>query len=112
MLIAAPILTFDVDWAPDYMIDFVAERLLKDRMRPTWSVTHESPAIERLRSNSDIFELGVHPNFLPGSSHGGNTHDVLRSCMAMVPEAQSFRTHSLVQSTPLLCEVMKSTPLT
>lgn len=112
MLVAAPILTFDVDWAPDYMIDFVAERLLKDRIRATWFVTHQSPAIERLRRNPDLFEIGVHPNFLPGSSHGGTTQEVLASCMAMVPEAQSFRTHSLVQSTPLLCEVMKSTPLT
>jgi len=112
MLIDAPILTFDVDWAPDFMIDFVAKILLRAGVRSTWFVTHESEAIDRLRRNPQHFELGVHPNFLPGSSHGESPKQVLDKCLAMVPEAQSFRTHSLVQSTPLLCEIMASTPLT
>jgi ubiquinone/menaquinone biosynthesis C-methylase UbiE len=112
MLIDAPILTFDVDWAPDYMIDFAAGLLAQAKVRSTWFVTHESPAIDRMRQRPDLFELGIHPNFLPGSSHGETTKQVLDTCTAMVPEAQSFRTHSLVQSTPLLCEVMQSTRLT
>ena len=112
MLIDAPILTFDVDWAPDYMIDFVAELLLEAKVRSTWFVTHRSPAIDRLRKHPQLFELGIHPNFLPGSSHGDTPKEVLETCLAMTPEAQSLRTHSLVQSTPLLCEVMQSTGLT
>jgi ubiquinone/menaquinone biosynthesis C-methylase UbiE len=111
MLIDAPILTFDVDWAPDYMIDFAAEVLLEAKVRSTWFVTHQSPAVDRLRRHPELFELGIHPNFLPGSSHGETPRQVLETCLAMVPEAQSLRTHSLVQSTPLLCEVMQSTGL-
>jgi ubiquinone/menaquinone biosynthesis C-methylase UbiE len=112
MLIDAPVLTFDVDWAPDFMIDFVANRLFEAKVRSTWFVTHESKAVERLRRHPELFELGIHPNFLPGSSHGETPKQVLKTCLAMVPEAQSFRTHSLMQSTPLLCEVMQSTQLT
>jgi len=112
MLIDAPILTFDVDWAPDFMIDSVAGVLLEAGVRSTWFVTHRSEAIDRLRLQPELFELGIHPNFLPGSSHGSTPAEVLRTCLEMVPEAQSFRTHSLVQSTPLLTEVMRTTQLT
>jgi ubiquinone/menaquinone biosynthesis C-methylase UbiE len=111
MLIDAPILTFDVDWAPDYMIDFAADILVEAKVRSTWFVTHRSPAIDRLRQRPELFELGIHPNFLPGSSHGETPARVLEECLSIVPEAQSLRTHSLVQSTPLLCEVMQSTPI-
>src|SRR5215467_8520985 len=102
MLVDAPILTFDIDWAPDFMIDHVAGILVEARVRATWFVTHSSDAIDRLREHPDLFELGIHPNFLPGSSHGSSPQEVLQTCMTIVPEAQSFRTHSLVQSTPLL----------
>jgi ubiquinone/menaquinone biosynthesis C-methylase UbiE len=112
MLIDAPIVTLDVDWAPDFMIDSVAQLLLEAGIRSTWFVTHESRAIDRLRERPDIFELGIHPNFLPSSTHGATPSEVLKTCLGIVPDAQAFRTHSLVQSTPLLCEVMSSTRLT
>src|SRR5437870_1859007 len=105
------VLTFDVDWAPDFAIDFVAEQLVQHQIRATWFVTHDSPAIERLRRHPELFELGIHPNFLPGSTHGATTHEVLRHCMTMVPEAVSLRTHCLFQSTPLLCDVLTLTPI-
>lgn len=112
MLIDAPIVTLDVDWAPDFMIDSAAQLLVEAGVRSTWFVTHESRAIDRLRQRPDLFELGIHPNFLPGSTHGSTPTEVLKKCLEIVPEAQAFRTHSLVQSTPLLCEVMRSTQLT
>ena len=40
-------LTFDVDWAPDFAIDFVARKLVRDHVRATWFVTHDSPGIRR-----------------------------------------------------------------
>jgi ubiquinone/menaquinone biosynthesis C-methylase UbiE len=111
VLVDAPIVTLDVDWAPDFMIDSVAELLLQAGVRSTWFVTHRSDAIDSLRNHPDLFELGIHPNFLPGSSHGSTPAQILETCLDIVPEAQAFRTHSLVQSTPLLCEVMRSTRL-
>ena len=94
-------LTLDVDWAPDFMIDAAADALTAREVRATWFVTHASPAIDRLRERPDLFELGIHPNFLAGSSHGDSPEAVVAHSHALVPEARAVRTHCLLQSTPL-----------
>jgi hypothetical protein len=104
-------ITLDVDWAPDHAIDAVAGHLIERDVRATWFVTHASPAIDRLRERPDLFELGIHPNFAPGSSHGDTPESVLHHCMALVPEARAMRTHGLVQSTGLLTLVRERTPV-
>lgn len=105
------LLTFDVDWAADFMIDSIAAALIERDVRSTWFVTHASPAIDRLRERPELFELGIHPNFLPGSSHGQTTAEILATCMSIVPEATSMRSHALVQSSPILAQVVESTPI-
>jgi hypothetical protein len=107
----AIVLTFDVDWAPDFMIDSIARLLVEREVKSTWHVTHASPAIERLRERPDLFELGIHPNFLAGSSHGSTVAEVLMACMSIVPEATTMRSHALVQSSPILTAVIESTPI-
>ena len=106
------VLTLDVDWAPDCAIDFVAEKLLSHHIRATWFITHPSPAIVRLKEYPHLFELGIHPNFLQGSTHGDSPEAVLDHSMSLVPNAMSMRSHALVQSTPLLDQVMLRTPIT
>jgi hypothetical protein len=106
------VLTFDIDWAPEFAIDFVIDRLLERRVRATFFITHKSPALERLRQYPELFELGIHPNFLPGSTHGETPSSVLRHCMALVPETISMRSHALVQSSFLLNRVLTETPIT
>lgn len=105
------ILSLDLDWAPDAAIDAVAQLLIERSVPATWLVTHASPAVDRLRDHAGLFELGIHPNFLPGSTHGSTTAEVLDHCMALVPDAVSMRTHALVQSTPILSEVLERTPI-
>ena len=105
------LITIDVDWAPDFMIDHVAAVLLATSVKSTWFVTHGSAAIDRLRLRPDLFELGIHPNFQAGSSHGSTPSDVIKHCMEIVPEAVSMRTHSLVQSTPLLQRTVQLSPV-
>lgn len=102
-------MTVDVDWALDAAIDFVADALIERQVSATWFITHRSPAVDRLRAHASLFELGVHPNFLHGSTHGSNPAQVLQHCFEMVPEAASVRTHALVQSTPLLAQIMATT---
>ncbi len=104
-------LTLDVDWAPDHAIEHVAELLIERGVAATWFLTHMSPAIERLRRWPGLFELGIHPNFLPGSTHGSTPEAVLAHCTALVPEAQSMRSHGLVQSSRLLSLVRASTAI-
>jgi hypothetical protein len=104
-------LSLDVDWAPDFVIDAVAERLIERDVRATWFVTHASPAMDRLRHRPDLFELGIHPNFLPGSSHGRTHEEVLQHCMQIVPEAVSIRSHGVYQSGPLYATILRTTPI-
>ena len=104
-------LTLDVDWSPDFVIDAVAGILIESQVCATWFIKHNSPAIERLRDNSKLFELGIHPNFLPGSTHGSTPTEVLRHCMDLVPEATTMRTHGLIQSGQLLETALNETPI-
>ena len=104
-------ITFDVDWAPDFAIDCCAELLAEQGVKSTWFVTHQSPAVERLRSRPDLFELGIHPNFMPKSSHGSDPEQVLCTCMEFVPEAVSVRMHGLLQSGNILDLILSRTPI-
>jgi hypothetical protein len=104
-------ITLDVDWAPDDAIDDVAALLAERGVRATWFVTHESAAVDRIRERRDLFELGIHPNFAPGSTHGDSPEAVLSHCMALVPDARAMRTHGLVQSSALLALVRDRTPV-
>ena len=105
-----PVITLDVDWAPDFVIDEVASLLINDGVRATWFITHASPAIERLKDYPDLFELGIHPNFQPGSTHGSTPEEVLDHMGELVPSPSSVRTHALVQSTPLLAQMFRRFP--
>jgi len=105
------LLTFDVDWAADFMIDAIAAEMIEREVQSTWLITHASPAVDRLRARPDLFELGIHPNFLDGSSHGSTVAEILRTCMDIVPEATTMRSHALVQSSPILAHVIESTPI-
>ena len=97
-----PVITIDLDWAPDFMIEPMAEALVERGVRATWLITHASPAVKALRDRPDLFELGIHPNFHPGSSHGATPEEVIDHCLNLVPSARCVRTHGLMQSTGLL----------
>ena len=97
-------ITVDIDWAPDFMIDQMALALVESGVRCTWFVTHASPAVDRLRSNP-LFELGIHPNFFPGSSHGNTEDEIIQFCLDLVPDAKSVRTHALYQNSRLIAKL-------
>ena len=105
-----PVTTFDIDWAPDDQIDLVADRLRQRGVRSTWFVTHDSSAVDRLRREPELFELGMHPNFLEGSTHGGTPDEVIQHCCELVSDSTSTRSHGLVQSSHLLNQILRSFP--
>jgi len=96
------VMAIDTDWAPDWCVKEVASQLLRDKVKTTWFVTHDSHEIRRLADHSDIFELGIHPNFREDSTQGNTPREVMSHLKKIVPEARSARTHSLLQSSPLL----------
>lgn len=107
-MIEATVLTFDTDWCPEFAIEFVADVLVRNAVPATWFITHQSPAIDSLRCHPELFEIGIHPNFLPESTHGDSPGAVLSHCFRLAPGARSARTHGLAQSTPLLGEMMRA----
>ena len=53
-------ITFDTDWAPDFVLQNIAERMVNARVKSTWFVTNASPVIGDLQyrigfSESDDF---------------------------------------------------------
>ena len=94
-------LTFDQDWAPAWATEQIARRVSAAGLTATFFVTHDCPGLAALRS-SGAFELGWHPNFLPGSSHGEDVEAVLDHMAAIVPEARGARAHTLMRGTPIL----------
>ena len=102
------VLTIDIDWAPDFAVDWMT-RMLSDRgVKATWFVTHMTQSVGNLRNWPDLFELGVHPNFLPGSTHGADTESVLDHVLELVPDAISTRSHSVVSSGRLLEQIAET----
>ncbi len=105
------ILTIDVDWASDDIIEDIAAYLLKNKVKATWFVTHDSPAIRDLKDYPDYFERGIHPNFFEGSSQGKTYEEVLDFCMDIVPEAISTRSHGVYQHGRLMSDIVQNTPI-
>ena len=94
-------LTFDQDWAPSWATERLAETIERAGLRATLFVTHDCASLPALRAGG-AFELGWHPNFLPGSSHGDSVEAVLDYLAAIVPEARGARAHTLMRGTPIL----------
>lgn len=63
-------------------------------------VTNESPAMRADRPAE--LTLGIHPNFLPGSTQGNDTDEVIESCLSIVPAATTFRCHGFIDSTRIV----------
>ena len=95
------VITLDIDWAPDFMINFVKDILVENNVKATWFVTHNSNYLKELEKN-ELFELGIHPNFANTSTQGNSIEEILSYLKKIVPDSKSVRTHGLYQSTRIL----------
>jgi hypothetical protein len=86
------VLTGDVDWASEHCIERYVDHAASHGIVPTLFVTHRSAAIERAAAAGKV-HLGIHPNFLPGSSHGTGPDAVLDYVFDLVPEPVASRSH-------------------
>lgn len=94
-------LSFDQDWAPEWATLEMTDALKGAGLEGTLFVTHACPSLSSLRESGHI-ELGWHPNFLEGSSHGASIEEVLSTMERWVPEARGARAHTLMRGTPIL----------
>ncbi len=84
--------TSDIDWASEAVIEQEFRQLPLDLLKLTVFVTHKSAIIEQAFLSGQI-KRGIHPNFLPGSSHGNTFREVIETCLTFAPEATCTRSH-------------------
>ena len=93
-------LTSDVDWASEFCIKDFTDFAGEHGIRPTLFATHKSTTIEQAW-NSGAAEIGLHPNFLPGSTHGSDINSVISHVCDLYPQAKCFRSHCYMDGTPI-----------
>lgn len=96
-------LTFDIDWAPDEVIEDLLNLLSKYKAKATFFATHQTPVLANL--NPQQFEIGIHPNFnnlINGKGDEANFREIIDKFMNWFPNSKGARSHSLVQGTHIL----------
>lgn len=93
-------LTSDVDWASEHCIAHFLDLAGDYGVVPTLFVTHASPTLFAAAAAGRC-ELGIHPNFLPNSSHGATPDDVIRHVLELVPDPVAVRAHAYVDGTAI-----------
>ena len=101
-------LTFDIDWAPDFAIAYCLDLLDIYKVSGTFFATHHTDLNQEIIRRGHV--LGIHPNFLPNSSHGKDEIEVVEHCLAFAPGAWCMRAHAHMQSSPILLNVFKHFP--
>ena len=94
------VLTSDVDWASDPCIEDLAQQSAGRGIRPVFMATGASAVLDRL-SDGGQAQIGLHPNFNPGSSHGPDIPSVVSHIRALYPSATTFRSHSFADSSQI-----------
>ena len=84
--------TSDIDWASEAVLEAFFRLLPPEELKLTVFVTHPSDVIEGAFQAGRLWR-GIHPNFLPGSSHGDTFREVIETCLSYAPEATCSRSH-------------------
>jgi len=92
--------TTDIEWAPDWAIADLFALADAYGVRLTPFITHRSDYLwQRLTGSPEAAGAGVHPNFLPGSTHGDTVSAVIDHVTGLWPSARSFRSHCFYDET-------------
>ncbi|MEP6694986.1 MAG: hypothetical protein ABJB39_10095 [Chloroflexota bacterium] len=97
--------TTDIEWSPDWAIRDLYALADEHGVPLTPFLTHRSDYLEaRLRTREAVSsdDVGLHPNFLPGSTHGATVDEVIATTKALWPDAVSFRSHCFYDDTRML----------
>jgi hypothetical protein len=93
------VLTGDQDWVNSRYMNVALNETIGCGVPFHLFVTNQDSALEH---PVDGLSLGIHPNCLPGSSHGSSEREVINTCLELVPGATTFRSHSYFEHTRLL----------
>ncbi len=94
------VLTGDQDWCPDWALAATLA-LVKARGVP-FHLFVTNPSTLLGVCTQGLLSLGIHPNFLEGSTHGSSAVEVIDACRSLVPAATSFRCHAYHENSHIL----------
>ena len=97
--------TTDIEWAPDWAIRDLFVLADEYGVPLTPFLTHRSEYLASRFGMRDVIssgDVGLHPNFLPGSTHGASVDQVIATTKALWPDAVSFRSHCFYDDTRML----------
>ena len=89
------VMTFDADWAPDYIIEDLVELLNEYRVKGTLFCTDYFP------NPSQYLETGIHPNFMSDSTQGDTVDAVIQNLLERA-SCRCVRTHRFFWYSDLL----------
>lgn len=98
--------TSDLDWASESNIQDTVDIFDELGLPLTVFITHRSKVIEERYSNCKE-HVGLHPNFMPGSTHGATYLEQIDHCQRLWPEARYLRTHCLYDAHYITEELAK-----
>ena len=78
-------ITIDVDWAIDEVLKDTIDLFIKNNVKATILLTHQTDLIKDISDNS-LFELGIHPNFnflLNGDFRYGKNYNRTYWCFSL-----------------------------
>jgi len=90
-------LTTDTEWCSEDQIKRLFD-LADSHDVPLFPFVTHASAFLRTRGGAQ----GIHPNFLPNSTHGKTYDEVLDHLLRIVPDARAFRSHCFYSETRLL----------
>lgn len=100
-------LTSDLDWASDYALSDFIDLLTPYKVRPTIFATHQSAVLTERFARKEI-EIGLHPNYLSGSTHGNDIASVTDHVLGLFPAARAFRSHHFFHTSGVEMEMLKN----
>ena len=97
--------TTDIEWAPEWAIRDLFTLADEHGVLLTPFLTHRSEYLASRFGMRDLVsrgDVGLHPNFLPHSTHGATVDEVIATTKALWPDAVSFRSHCFYDDTRML----------
>lgn len=93
------VLTGDQDWAAEWALSIQVEAAAEAGVPLHIFSTNHSAVLTSKRQG---LTMGIHPNFLPNSSHGSTPKRVVEHCKQLVPDSTTARCHAFAESTAAL----------
>lgn len=84
-------ITFDIDWAADFILEYLLVKLEESNVKATFFVTHNTEVFQRLKSSQ--YEIALHPNYR--GKDAISLDSVIADLKEIYPDAVGVRSHGL-----------------